>query len=456
MMIVAKMVATHGVAVATILSLLLLAGARPSFAVDGSADDVVAPAEGVPQSPLESPSNLGDVKLATGATIGGQTVAANPKKSETFVAVFEARGSCWVRTSSNAGRTWAPSKRLPMPAGAEVCGVPAVLWAPDGKRVYATYSYWVEKGLGFTKETGAVVSHSEDAGTTWSSPRVALRDRDDFARIVSIKLASPNQEKDANWVYLVAHLPGYPDAIRFRRSSDRGQSWSSGQTLLRIPNSVVADAYSPSIAGGPDGELIAVWALQSCDTACSFQVRVRRSGDYGASFGVDVPVASNNDQHVSAAIGLGGTAHIVYNVNDVGASGIYYTYSTKPPYSSWSAPIALNDDDTGNFYYAPSLTVSACGRDRSALSVVWLDDRVGLGKYNAYYTRAVARTGELWSANLRISEKSVRPTFDIYGFYLASGVAVVDNAVAVWGQAWEDYDSRLLWASRIAPRMDCP
>lgn len=374
-----------------------------------------------------------------------------------FVAVFEARGFCWVRTSTNAGRTWAEAKRLPMPAGAEICGVPAVLWAADGKRVYAAYSYWVEKGLGFTKETGAVVSHSTDGGTTWSLPGVALRDRDEFARIVSIKLASPNQEKDANWVYLVAHLPGYANSIRFTRSSDGGQSWSSVQTLLRIPNSIVADAYSPSIAGGRGGEVIAVWAFQFCGTACAFEVRVRRSGDYGANFGVDVPVASNNDQQVSAAIGRGGTAHIVYNVNDAGASsGIYYTYSTKPPYSQWSAPIALNDDDAGNFYYAPSVTVSKCGSGRSALSVVWLDDRVGARKYNAYYTRKVARTGEPWSPNLRISEKSVRPTFDVYGFYLASGVAAGANDVALWGQAWEDYGSRLLWAGRIAPRMNCP
>jgi hypothetical protein len=159
----------------------------------------------------------------------------------------------------------------------------------------------------------------------------------------------------------------------------------------------------------------------------------------------------------AVAIGAGGTAHIVYTV-DSGPSpiGSYYVYSTKAPYTKWSAPVALNDDSSASNYSFPALSVSACGSGTSVLHAVWMDNRVASEKYNVYYTRKVAKPGEPWSPNLRLS--GTFGTFVAPGYDLtAASAAGVVTAVALWGRSSE-YDSPLgpLWAGRVAPGVSCP
>jgi hypothetical protein len=110
-------------------------------------------------------------------------------------------------------------------------------------------------------------------------------------------------------------------------------------------------------------------------------------------------------------------------------------------------PVTLSDEPAPN-YLSPALFVNACGSNASVLQVVWPDDRIQWYRYNVYYTRKVAKTGETWSSNLRVFGRELQPPAS------AAIAAGSGTALGVWGIS----NDRGLpaWASRIAPGVSCP
>ena len=414
---------------------LFLAG--PSLAIEAESLSTEETAW-APECTVTPPRDFADVKLRSGAvSTSTQSVAANPINGNVFLAAYAVGGSCWVRTSTNAGKTWGVAKKLPM-AGKPNCDEAVVTWAPDGSRVYAAYTYRIpEQG---DKETGALVSSSTDRGLTWSTPRIAAK-YGPYDYLSSPQLSTPLTAGDARWVYLlVRHSEGGSTAdFDFVRSGDRGQTWSAPYFLWGYDS--WNGAMSPSIAGGRRGEVLVAWSWFDCldfDHPCKNAIDVERSSNHGAAFQQTITAVPDTYGESSVAFGAGGMAHLVYS----DYRGIYYVYSTKAPYTTWSAPVRLNDDLSASLYYPPALAVSACGSGASVLHAVWLDDRAGSETYKVYYTRKVAKTGERWSANLPVSAVSR------YNYSLAAGRG---TAVGIW----VDWGS-VVWASRIAPGVSCP
>jgi hypothetical protein len=432
----------------------------PSFAEDVVEEALPGiAAEAAPEYSLTQPKDFPDVKLANAGSGGYQSVAVNPKNPNVYIATFANQGACWVRTSFNAGRTWAAAKKLPM-TGKPDCSISSVFWAPDGTRVYAAYSYRSslvdDFDFVYNKETGVLFSSSTDGGLSWSNPSIAAKYTEAYDSIASFRIAAPLTAGDARWVYiLITWSPYDDDIISIARSADRGRSWFPQRNLEGIDN--VMGTSGSSIAAGRGGEVLIAWRFWYCDRLCEDEIQIRRSNDHGASF-QRYTIAPHVAGETALAFGIGGTAHLVYSVFQADGpveKGIYYTYSTKAPYTSWSAPRTLNDELSGNNYHAPALTVSRCGEDTSVLHAAWLDDRAGVGKFNVYYTRKVAKTGKPWSPNLRVSPTSP-VIFDDFPAFIPTIAAGSGTALGVWGQRRWNTPPRPVWASRIAPGVSCP
>ncbi len=399
-----------------------------------------------PEYTVTRPRDFADVKLASAGLVGSQSVAVNPKNANVFVVAYINQGACWVRTSTNAGRTWAGAKKLPMPGGtaSEYCASPALTWAPDGTRVYAAYL----RADVTTLQQKAVVSVSTDKGATWSTPK-KVQSSSGFDHFV--RLATPLQSENSEWLYFVSLQ--YP-TVYFSRSNDQGKTWSALQQLITCGGRDEYASY-PSIAGGPGGEILVSWGSNYCgDTAA--QIEVRRSSNFGGSFSPAVVAVPGNGGRTAIAFGTGGAAHLVYIKDEYGNDGPNYVFSTKAPYSSWSSPVRLNNNSSVSGISAPVLSVSPCSSSASILHVAWLDERLGSGKYNLYYTRKVARTGEDWSPDLRVSATTLASDPG-YGYGLEPGLAAGGaTAIGLWGQGSEFDGPRPVRASRIAPGVSCP
>lgn len=393
-----------------------------------------------PEYSVTLPRDFPDVELAAAGRVGNQSVAVNPKNANVFVTTYANQGKCWVRTSTNAGATWTGAKKLPMPPAKQNCAsgaAPAVLWAPDGSRIYAAYTYSVP--LDSYSELGTIVSSSTNNGATWSVPVIATKyaEGEEFS---SVRLAAPLRESDANWVYLVSEFYWHVQhSFDFARSSDKGKTWSAKQSLDLFYSTYDGYDTSPSIAGGLGGEVLIAWGNWDYDPE-SFYIAVTRSTNYGASFSPPTVAIPNAYGDTDIAFGSSGVAHLVYN-DSWSQAGVFYTYSTKSPRTTWAMPITLNDE-LAPAYRSPALFVNTCGSNVSVLHVVWSDDRVQTDHHNVYYTRKVAKTGETWSSNLRVSGREAP-------FAVAAIAAGSGTALGVWGVSG-------LPASRIAPGVSCP
>jgi hypothetical protein len=400
-----------------------------------------------PEYTVNPPRDFADVKLASAGLVGSQSVAVNPKNANVFVSTYANQGTCWVRTSTDAGRTWAAAKKLPMPPAKQNCAsgaAPAVLWAPDGSRIYAAYTYSIP--LDSYYELGTVVSSSTNNGATWSVPVIATKYAEG-EELPSVRLATPLRASDAKWVYLVSEFYWHVlHSFNFVRSSDMGKTWSVKQSLNSFYSTYDGYDTSPSIAGGLGGEVLVAWGNWDYEPE-SFYIAVTRSTNYGSSFSPPTTTVPNAYGGTAVAFGNSGVAHIVYN-DSWSQGGVFYTYSTKAPRTKWAMPIKLNDKPAHG-YRSPALFVNACGGNASVLHVVWSDDRVQTDHHNVYYTRKVAKTGETWSSNLRVSGRELQPPAS------AAIAAGSSTALGVWGTRY--FDSGLpAWASRIAPGVSCP
>lgn len=136
-----------------------------------------------------------------------------------------------------------------------------------------------------------------------------------------------------------------------------------------------------------------------------------------------------------------GALHIVYNVSPtpeiVGTSEVYNRASYDGG-KTWTDAKALSDDDPALFggQFFPNLSIAPNGR----VDVVWWDTRdiQGLRGTDAYYAYSTD-DGRSWSANIRLTEKSIDRKLGIWGnnYDIASQPGVAStNAYAVFG--WDD------------------
>ena len=493
-------------------NLLDLAGAsavvsaRALLATHMGGKEITAP----DQSQAASPNKLLDVPVGDHPTKheNEPTVAVNPVDKKRLVAGSHFAGPpppttnfCVAYTSSDRGESWSGPVPMPHLTPLSACSDPVLAYAPDGSRVY--YSYMDIKQI-FEDPPGAppptltidfdiVISYSDDDGGTWTGPIVAL---DGLPTIVTFNPTGPPtvvpgfefdknwhgthiDASESNWVHVTAtrfdESPPFACHIAFTRSSDQGQTWSAPILLdssvggCGVGANPVVQGSRPT--GGVGGEVLVAWFNSGTDgwLTGGFQIRTRRSGNFGAAFDPAVAAASDSFElpfflgpfvfyhrwwggmWPDVEIDPGGNAHIVYThdpaanpfpgFSDTAEDGdVRYVTSPGAPYGagSWSAPETVNDD--GLVRAQGYAAMETDGGGSSHVHVIWEDHRLSPEVpavfpnssnlfYDIFYSRKTPGNSG-WRPNSRVTEASSINDFIFIGDY--NDLAISNKVFAIF------------------------
>ena len=456
-----------------------------------------------------------DVSIASSLSAENEpTIAASPADKKKLVAGSHRGSVCVVYISSDGGASWSAGRAMPLRTGA-TCSDPVIVYPPDGSRVFYAYmdiratAMSVPPNVFVTQDLDIVVSHSDDDGATWSTPIVAL-DGDPFTIRTSPLpqivvdpgftydkpwIGTARGSADSQFVYVTAtrfrqSAPGLPpNAIAFTRLVDAGLTWSV-PTILdsgtdAAPGAPASLVQGSRPAGGSDGEVLVGWYQSGNDGFLNgqFQIRTRRSPDYGATWDPVVVAASELYQlrfflgpfdfyrrwwiamMPDVEIAPGGAAHIAYTYSPLNLNlaanaasseqgDIRYITSAGAPYDTWSAPETVNDDGPGRAQGFAALNVQHGGAE-ATLHLVWEDTRLAPNLptstpaacftgpvetrncnspnlyYDVFYARRHPGQGTGWSENVRMSDTLAIQDFTFAGDYI--DLAVNDRLVyAIW------------------------
>ncbi len=239
------------------------------------------------------------------------------------------------------------------------------------------------------------ITKSRDWGQTWG-PSINVT----YPSAPSLD-DKPWAAVDRNNVFVTWREFNLSDALKFKRSSDWGETWGPGVIIGENGNGSMPFR-------GTDSIVYVGWGMQ--------QVRLNKSYDMGTTWEGDtiiLPVtwsppstsfrlnnipsfATSNDRTVLYVVFADSRLH-------PSQLDVFFSRSINEG-ETWSEPVKINDTPSGDvsLQFYPWLTVDS--RDR--LHVVWHDTRDGhneiVGQYYAYSTDS----GSTWSANERISDTS--------------------------------------------------
>lgn len=414
------------------------------------------------------------------------TVAANPMNSNKLVAGshYIPEAGCAVYTSSNGGVNWTSPVAMPLLTDLSFCSDPVLAYSPDGGRVYYAYmdiKSTVEETattITFNDDWDIVVSFSDDNGQTWDGPNLVL-DGDPSSFTLDIEtgeildfepgfmfdkpwISTPLDTTQTDWAYVTATRfdnDEFSDChITFTRSSDSGASWDAPTFLDESSGgcgNVVVQGSRP--AGGKEGNVLVAWYHSGWDGWLwgGFEIRTRLSTNNGTSWNNIVTAAADSyelpfwlgpqvfyhrwwgSMFPDVEIDGGGAAHIAYThdpaanpepgFSDTPEDGdIRYATSTEAPYTSWSAPITINDDGLERAQGWATLETQT-KNNLTTVYLIWEDHRLSPqlpiefpNSPNLYYDIFAAKKGfgeSGWFSNTRVSDATSIVDFIFIGDY---------------------------------------
>jgi hypothetical protein len=401
------------------------------------------------------------------------TVVANPINQENLVAgthfagiPFPVASKCVAFRSSDNGETWSTPFTMPLLSTSSLCADPVLAYAPDGSRVY--YAYMDIKP---NNDWDIVVSFSDDDGQSWTGPIIALDAQPGFL-YDKPWISAHVDRSESDWVYVTATqfttISGGTDHIAFTRSANKALTFSGAPALLDSALStspIVVQGARP--VGGLGGEVLVAWYNSGSDGWLngSFNIRVSRSGDHGATFGQPVNAVTDDSElpfwlgpnaayhkwwgamFPDVQIGPDGEAFIAYTRDPVAGSttaedgDIRFISSVSAPYNAWSSPITISDDESGSAQGYVALEV----RGNGELIALWEDHRLSREasftssnfseSSNLFYDcfSALRLNSSSWLSNFRVSEESSMSDFIYVGDY----IDITSSNTSVFG-IWTD------------------
>ncbi len=352
------------------------------------------------------------------------TIAINPLNPEILAA--GANIDNFYR-STNGGLTWTESELVSNTLG--VWGDPVVLFDSLGNLYYAHLSnpisgWWIDR---------IVVQKSTDNGLTWNDG-------------VGIGQGMQPQAQDKEWlavdhtqspyrgnIYMTwtefddygSSNPNDSSRIRFSKSTDEGETWSSAITISDVSGNCIdsdntTEGAVPCV--GPNGEIYVSWAGP---VGLVFD----KSTDGGQTWGTDVFVSSipggwdfdvsginrcNGLPITMCDIGnspYNGHIYVVWSDQRNGATDtdIFMAKSTDGG-TSWTAPIKVNDDNTTRHQFFVWSTIDY---STGHLWFVFYDRRNTTGAATDVFV-AKSTDGGTTFENFKISESSFTPTSGVF------------------------------------------
>lgn len=425
------------------------------------------------------------------------TVVANPKDSKRLVAGSHFIGSegnrCIAHYSKDGGETWNPRPIfMPQLTHESECSDPVLAYSPDGSRVY--YAYMDIKFIHFD----IVVSYSDDDGQSWKGPVVALANVSaDYDKPWIGTHVRSSSSSNSKWVYVTATRFDFagPCHIDFTRSSTKGTSWSSPQTLDTSVGGCGSGA-NPVVqgsrpTGGKNNDVLVAWYNSGGDGFLTggFQINTRYSSNNGGTFGAIVPAAVDTTElpfflgpgfayhrwwggmFPDVEIAPNGSGHIAYIHDPVPGTttaedgDVRYVSSTGPPYATWTTPVRVNDDSSGKAQGWVALEATSSGSS-STVYAIWEDHRTSAidnQNYDVFWTK---RTGGGWSLNKKVTDAQSTSDFLFLGDYYDITLVADDDddhghgpfVYGVWTDRRDepsifDFDDDI-WGARIPPGFD--
>ena len=129
--------------------------------------------------------------------------------------------------------------------------------------------------------------------------------------------------------------------------------------------------------------------------------------------------------------------------NQTDASDVEYTWSPRPPYTTWSKPVIVSSDGPNHRNSAPSLATQQCG-GATVLHLVWEDSAktVSGPPWNVFYARKIAKTGAVWSKSIRVSDQpSFGEGLSVFGVLHPDLAVSQGRPFAIW-TAWPDQTNK--------------
>ncbi len=375
-----------------------------------------------PDAPLDSLTNNNTGSTATSQFTQSETSVV--AFGNTVVIGFNDSGSNAGGTnkftgftrSTDGGNTFTDGGQLPTNAGGDA-GDPVLARNETTGRIYFAT-------LGFSVPT-IQVFRSDDNGATWmvpvnGTPGGASEDKE--------WIAVDNFAGGGNGnVYLLSRNFGGGAGIFMYRSTDNGATFGpSGGTLI------VGGSQGAYVAVGPDHAVYAFWFAGPT-------IQVRKSLDFGVTFGAAVTVASglvggtNGDlgltgirQGTAVASGfrsnefphaavnpVNGNIYVTYNNDGPGAdkADVFLVQSTTGG-ATWSAPVKVNDDVTTTDQFQPTLAVTPDGSTLGIFYYSRQEDTVNNNLFK-YYGRIAAISGATltFAPSLAVSSTASFPEF---------------------------------------------
>jgi len=241
--------------------------------------------------------------------------------------------------------------------------------------------------------------------------------------------------------------------VRFSKSTDAGQNWS---TPVVIGGSIGSwFKTSPSIAISPDSNLYVTWAGYNSPSPSPVHLGFNCSTDGGSSWGTATSIKDYNGFYgfnvLKGFLSLfSGPSIAVDNSNGAQRGFIYIVYVEKNPTTpdiflirstdkgiSWSEPIKVNQDNSNKDQWMPSIAVDPTSGN---LFIVYYDSRNFVANDSAQvYISASYNGGESFQ-DILVSDVPFLPS-SIQAFwandYMGSYIGITALQNIVW-PCWND------------------